>query len=447
MKMTEKRQMRLGSFFQTFLGHHLAAWRYPETKTEEVTSLSLYKEIAEISEKGKFDLLFLADVLAHSEEDIAYTPQIRLEATAVMATLAAITKNIGLVATLTTTFNHPFNVARKFSTIDHLSSGRVGWNVVTTAHDHEAANFGLEQQIQHSLRYDQCEEFVEITKALWDSWEDDTLVLNRESGVFLDANKIRPINYEGNFYKVRGPINIPRPPQGHPVIVTASASDRGRDFAAKHAEVLFTIASPTWEAGKALYDDMKKRVARYGRKPDQLKIMPGVVPFVAKTQEEAKEKFEHFQELILPELGIGWLSQYVHHDLSQYSPDDYMPKLQNVEQVNGEKGRFEILTDLSRKENLTIKQLARHFVSTQGHLFVVGSGDVVADKLSEWFVNGAADGFNIKFPYFPGGVRDFVDYVTPELQNRGLFRTEYEGTTLRENLGLDFPKVRHSMKV
>ena len=442
--MVGKRQIRLGAFFQTFLGHHLAAWRYPATKTEEVTSLSLYREIAEMAEKGKFDLLFLADVLAHSEEDIAYTPQIRLEATAVMATLAAVTKNIGLVATLTTTFNHPFNVARKFATIDHMSGGRAGWNVVTTAHDHEAANFGLAQQIEHHLRYEQCEEFVEITKALWDSWEDDTLVLNRETGLFLNANKIHPIHYEGRFYKVRGPINIPRPPQGHPVIVAASASDRGRDFAAQHAEVLFTIASSTVQAGKALYDDMKQRVASNGRHPDQLKIMPGIVPFVAQTQKEAEEKFEYFQELILPELGIGWLSQYLHHDLSQYSPDEYLPQLQHVEQVNGEKGRFQLLAELSHKENLTIKQLARYFVSTQGHLFVVGSGDVVADKLSEWFINGAADGFNVKFPYFPGGVQDFVDYVTPELQNRGLFRTEYEGKTLRENLGLHFPKVSQS---
>ena len=442
--MSEQKQMRLGAFFQTYLGHHLAAWRYPETKTEEVTSLSLYKEIAELSEKGRFDLLFLADVLAHSEEDIAYTPQIRLEATAVMAALAAVTNNIGLVATLTTTFNHPYNVARKFSTIDHMSGGRAGWNVVTTAHDHEAANFGLEQQVRHDVRYAQCDEFVEVAKALWDSWEDDTLQLDRETGVFLDAGKIRPIHHEGEFYKVRGPINIPRPPQGHPVIVTASASDRGRDFAAKHAEVLFTIAPPTVAEGKIIYDEMKKRVAQYGRQPDQLKIMPGIVPFVGKTQKEAEEKFEHFQELILPELGIGWLSRYLHHDLTQYSPDEHLPELQNLDQVNGEKGRFKILSELSKKENFTIKQLARHFISTQGHLFVVGSGEVVADKLSDWFLNGAADGFNIKFPYFPGGVKDFVDHVTPELQNRGLFRTEYEGGTLRENLGLAFPKATDS---
>lgn len=445
--MTEKKQMRLGAFFQTFLGHHLAAWRYPETKTEQVTSLSLYKEIAQISEQGKFDLLFLADILAHNEEDIAYTPQIRLEATSVMASLAAVTEKIGLVATLTTTFNHPFNVARKFATIDHLSAGRAAWNVVTTAHDHEAANFGLEQHIDHSLRYDQCEEFVDVTKKLWDSWEGDTLVLNRETGIFLDANKIQPIYHEGKFYKVRGPINIPRPPQGHPVIVTASASDKGRDFAAKNAEILFTIAPPTVAEGKLVYDDLKQRVAKYGRHPDQLKIMPGIVPFVAKTQKEAEEKYQHFQELILPELGIGYLSRYVNHDLTQYSPDDYLPKLETVEQVNGEKGRFKILTELAEKENWTIKQLARHFVSTQGHLVVVGSGETVANKLSEWFLNGASDGFNVKFPYFPGGIQDFVDYTIPELQNRGLFRTEYEGNTLRENLGLEFPQVKRTIKV
>lgn len=440
--MSEKRQMHLGAFFQTFLGHHLAAWRYPETKSEEVTSLSLYKEIAELSEKGKFDLLFLADVLAHNEEDIAYTPQIRLEATAVMAALASVTNKIGLVATLSTTFNHPFNVARKFATIDHMSGGRAAWNVVTTAHDHEAENFGLTKQLKHSLRYEQGAEFVEVTKKLWDSWEDDTLLINRETGQFLDASKIHPIHHNGKFYQVKGPINIPRPPQGHPVIVTASASEDGRAFAAKHADILFTIAPSTIAEAKLEYDVMKQKVAGYGRDPKQFAIMPGIVPFVGKTKQEAQEKFEHFQDLILPELGIGWLSRYVEHDLSQYAPDDYLPELKNIDQVNGEKGRFELLADLARKENLTIRQLANYFVQSQGHLFVVDSGEAVAAKLSEWFLNGACDGFNVKFPYFPGGVKDFVDYTIPELQNRGVFRTEYEGNTLRKHLGLDFPKVQ-----
>lgn len=439
--MTEKKQMHLGAFFQTFLGHHLAAWRYPETKTEEVTSLSLYKEIAEQAEKGKFDLLFLADVLAHNDEDIAYTPQIRLEATTTMAALAVVTSKIGLVSTLSTTFNHPFNIARKFATIDHLSGGRAAWNVVTTAHDHEAGNFGLCQQIDHSLRYEQGEEFVEVTKKLWDSWEDDTLIMDRESGRFLDASKIHPINHQGRFYKVKGPINIPRPPQGHPIIVTASASEDGREFAAKHADILFTIAPSTVSEGKLIYDGIKQKVARYGRNPNHLAVMPGIVPFVGKTHKEAQEKFKHFQELILPELGIGWLSRYVEHDLSQYHPNEYLPELKNISEVNGEKGRFEHLSALAKDNNWTIGQLAKYFVRSQGHLFVVGSGDEVANKLSDWFVNGACDGFNVKFPYFPGGVKDFVDFTIPELQNRGLFRTEYEGNTLREHLGLELPRV------
>lgn len=445
--MTKQKQMHLGAFFQTFLGHHLAAWRYPETKTEEVTSLSLYKEIAQLSEQGKFDILFLADVLAHNDEDIAYTPQIRLEATAVMAALASVTSKIGLVATLSTTFNHPFNVARKFATIDHLSGGRAAWNVVTTAHDHEAENFGLAQQIDHALRYEQGAEFVDVTRKLWDSWEDDTLLFNRETGQFLDASKIHSINHEGKYYKVKGPINIPRPPQGYPVLVTASASEDGREFAAKYADILFTLAPSTVNEGKAVYDEIKKKVVKHGRDPQQLAIMPGIVPFVGKTQKEAEEKYEHFQELILPQLGIGWLSRYVEHDLSQYDPHDYLPELKNIDQVNGEIGRFEKLSDLAKSENWTIQQLANYFVRSQGHLFVVGSGEVVADKLSEWFLNGACDGFNVKFPYFPGGVKDFVDYTIPELQNRGLFRTEYEGNTLRENLGLDFPQVKRKVNV
>ncbi|MED3763735.1 LLM class flavin-dependent oxidoreductase [Ureibacillus terrenus] len=437
--MTNGKRMLLGSFFQTFLGHHLAAWRYPETKTEEVTKLSLYKEIAEISEEGKFDFLFLADVLAHNEEDIAYTPQIRLEATTTMAALASVTKDIGLVATLSTTFTHPYNVARQFATIDHLSGGRAAWNIVTTAHDHEAANFGLEEQLDHSLRYERADEFVQVTKKLWDSWEKDALLFDRENGIFLDEKKIHPIYHEGKYYKVRGPINIPRPPQGHPILVTASASEKGREFAAKHADILFTIAPSTVEEGKAVYNSIKQKVSAYGRNPEHFKIMPGIVPFVAKTEKEAREKFEQFQELILPQLGIGWLSRYVDHDLSQYSPDDHLPELKDVDQVNGEKGRFKLLSELAKERNYTIKELARYFVGTQGHLFIVGSGEQVADKLSEWFLNGAADGFNIKFPYFPGGVRDFVDHVIPVLQERGIVQTEYAGGNLRENLGLEYP--------
>lgn len=244
-------------------------------------------------------------MLAHNEEDIAYTPQIRLEATTVMAALAAVTSKIGLVATLSTTFNHPFNVARKFSTIDHLSGGRAAWNVVTTAHDHEAANFGLAQQIDHSLRYKQGAEFVEVTKELWDSWEDDTLLFDRESGQFLDASKIQPINHKGKYYQVKGPINIPRPPQGHPVIVTASASEDGREFAAKYADILFTLAPSSLKEGKAVYEEIKKRVAKHGRDPRQLNIMPGIVPFVGESQKELKRNMNISKSLFCLNLELA----------------------------------------------------------------------------------------------------------------------------------------------
>lgn len=441
--MTQKnKQMHLGAFMTTYLGHHLAAWRYPETKTEDVVKLSLYKEIAELSEQGKFDMLFIADVLAHNEEDLEYTPQIRLEASTVMATLAALTTKIGLVSTLSTTYNHPFNVARKFSTLDHLSDGRAGWNIVTSAHDNEAQNYGENHHLDHTLRYEKCEEFVQVTKALWDSWEDDALLFDRDKGRFLDGNKVRPIHFEGKYFKVRGPLNSSRSPQGNPVLLAAGASETGKEFAAKLADVFFTIASPTLGEGKAVYQDMKKRVLKHGRNPDQFKIMPGVVPFVAKTQKEAEEKLEYFQELILPELGIGGLSRYLGVNLLEHSPDSLLPDLPELENINSEKGRFKLLADLSKKENLTIRQLGSLFARGQGHLFVVGSGDHIADKLSEWFLNGACDGFNVKFPYFPGGIKDFVDHAIPELQNRNLFRTEYEETTLRGHLGLDYPKVK-----
>lgn len=442
-----KKQMHLGSFFTTYLGHHFAAWRYPETKTEEVLDISLYKEVAELSEKGKFDLLFIADVLAHNEEDIEYTPQIRLEGPTLMSVLAGVTSKIGLSSTLSTTYHHPYNVARLFATQDHLSGGRTAWNIVTSAHDNEAQNYGETHHLDHAVRYEKGEEFVEVTKRLWDSWEDDTLLFDRKQGQFLDKNKIHPIYFEGKYFKVRGPLNIPRPHQGYPVLISAGASPRGKEFAARTSDIFFTIAPPTLEEAKKAYQEMKKKVKEFDRDPRQFKIMPGVVPFVANTQKEAEEKYEYFQELILPELGIGMLSRYLGIDLIDYSPDSLLPEVPNLEDYNGEKGRFKILSELSRKENLTIRELGRLFARGQGHLFVVGSGDQVADKLSEWFLNEACDGFNVKMPYLPGGVADFVNHAIPELQNREVFRSEYEGTTLRDHLGLDYPKVELGEKV
>lgn len=434
--------MHLGSFIVTYLGHHFAAWRYPNTKTDEITQLSLYKEIAELSEKGKFDLLFIADVLAHNEEDIAFTPQIRLEPNILMASLAAVTDKIGLVSTLSTTYNHPFNTARMFATLDHLSNGRVGWNVVTSAHDNEALNFGESHHMDHSRRYERADEFVQVTKQLWDSWDDDAITANRQEGTFLDILKVRPIHYDGQFYKVRGPLNIPRSRQGHPVLISAGASETGKNFAAKIADVFFTIAPPSIRHGQLVYQDMKRRVMNHKRDADQFKIMPGVVPFVASTQKEAEEKLAYFEELVLPELGIGMLSRYVGLNLSEYSPDVLLPRLPELDQINGEKGRFQLLSELSIKENLTIKQLAMKFANGQGHLNLVGSGDYVAEQLTQWFAQGACDGFNVKYPYFPGGVKDFVDYVIPELQNRNVFRSAYEGETLRDHLGLERPTTQ-----
>lgn len=437
--MSDRKQMHLGAFMTTYLGHHLAAWRYPATKTEQVTHLALYREIAELTEKGKFDILFLADVLAINPEGIGATPEIRMDATTMMATLTALTSKVGLVSTVSTTYNHPFNVARKFSTIDHLSGGRAAWNVVTSAHQNEAENFGLDRHMEHGDRYAQSEEFVHITNALWDSWDDDALLFDRAGGRFLDDTKVRPVNHEGRYYRVKGPLNIPRSPQGRPVLFAAGASEAGKAFAARNVDAFFTIAPPTVQAGQALYREMKQRVASHGRDPAAFKIMPGVVPFVAATRAEAEDKFAHFQELVLPELGIGQLCRYLNHDLTQYSPDDLLPDLPGVEAVNGEKGRYQLLAEMSRTEKLTIKELGRYFARGQGHLFVVGSGSEVADTLSEWFLDGACDGFNVKFPYFPGGIADFVDHVTPELQQRGLFRTDYIGSTLREHLGLPVP--------
>lgn len=433
------RQMHLGAFINTFLGHHLAAWRHPDVEPNDITNLQFYKKLAQTAERGKFDVIFVADSLTIMGEDMQYGPHIRIDPFILLSALASVTEHIGLVPTVSTSYNEPFHVARKLSSLDHLSNGRAGWNVVTSSLDEEAQNFGRETHYDHSERYEIAQEFVELAKKLWDGWEDGAIIANKETGEYIDPNKLHHINHKGKYFSVKGPLNVPRSPQGYPVIVQAGASERGREFAAQTAEVFFTISPSTLEEGQAAYADMKRRLVKNGRSEDDLKIMPGVVPFVGKTEEEAKEKYDTLQELILPQLGLTFLSKYVGADLSAFPLDGPLPELPEISEINMEKGRYQVLADLSKKEGLTIKELGRRFANNQGHLMVIGSAEQVADKLEEWFVNKACDGFNVKFPHFPGAVDDFVDLVIPELQKRGLFRTEYTGQTLRENLGLKRP--------
>jgi N-acetyl-S-(2-succino)cysteine monooxygenase len=322
--------------------------------------------------------------------------------------------------------------------LDHLSGGRAAWNVVTSNTESEARNFNLEKHLLHSKRYERAEEFVDIVTKLWDSWEDDALIIDKDSAQFADASKIHAIDHKGKWFSVEGPLNISRPVQGHPVVIQAGSSEAGKEFAARTAEVIFT-AWQTLEEAQAFYADVKGRMAKYGRSPEELKIMPGVFPVIGRTEEEAEQNKRLLEEIIPEEAGVQLLSAMISVDLSGYPVDGPLPDLPDLEQVNGGKSRFQLLKDLAERENLTIRGLYQRIAGARGHREIKGTPEQIADQMQEWFENGAADGFNIMPPYLPGGLEDFVNLVIPILQERGLFRTEYTGNTLRENLGLKRP--------
>ncbi|GGG74051.1 LLM class flavin-dependent oxidoreductase [Paenibacillus radicis (ex Gao et al. 2016)] len=434
------RQLKLGAFLMT-PGHHVAAWRYPDTTASEVLKFKFYKKLAQTAERGKFDLLFLADGYAVSEtypEAVAQTVTVRPEPITLLSALSSVTEHVGLVATVSTTYNEPFHVARKFASLDHLSDGRAAWNVVTSGNPAEAQNFNKDHHLLHSLRYERAEEFLNVVTGLWNSWEDDAFVYDKENATFADRSKLHTLHHKGEWFSVRGPLNVARPVQGHPVIVQAGASEPGKELAARTAEVIFT-AWQTLEEAQAFYADVKGRLGQYGRSPGELVIMPGVFPIIGRTEAEAAEKKALLEQLIPQEAGVSLLSNLISFDLSAYPVDGPLPDLPHLDQINGGKSRFTLLKDLAERESLTIRQLYQRIAGARGHREIIGTPVQIADQLEEWFVHGAADGFNIMPPYLPGGLEDFVDLVVPELQKRGLFRTAYKGTTLRENLGLKRP--------
>ena len=440
-----KKQMKLGAFFM-LPGHHAVAWRHRDVNAENVLNFDFIKKQALTAERGKFDMVFLADGVSARKTSNAFEQEstVRFEPFTLLSGLAAVTKNIGLIGTVSTTYNEPFNVARKFASLDHLSNGRVGWNVVTTSAGKEAArNFGQKEELLHEQRYERAHEFVDVVKELWDSWEDDAIVYNQETGQYADTSKVHTINYQGKYLSVGGPLNISRPVQGYPVVVQAGSSEAGKELAARTAEVIFT-AWQTLEEAQAFYQDVKGRMEKYGRNPDDLKIMPGVYPIVGQTEEEAQAKRQQLLDLIPDSLGVARLSRNLGVDLSGYPVDGPLPELPDVSQINGNKSRFQLVKDLAERDNLTIRQLYQHIAGARGHREIIGTPEQIADQLQEWFDNGAADGFNIMPPVFPAGLNDFVDYVIPELQKRGIFREEYTGSTLRENLELRRPENQFS---
>ena len=434
-----KKQMKLGAFIN-LPGQHVASWRYEGTESDRFLELDYLVELAKIAERGKFDTIFFADVFGTPIAENSPSG-IKLDPLIIIAALAAVTKKIGLTATLTTTYNEPFQVARRFAAIDHLSGGRAAWNVVTSNNNFESLLFGKEKHLAHAERYERAEEFLEVVKKLWFSIDRDALVIDKEKGQFLRSEKVNPVNHAGKWFKVQGTLDAPSTPQGHPVIVQAGSSEAGKELAAKSAEVIFT-AWQTLEDAQKFYRDVKGRLAKYGRKNEDLKIMPGVFITVAKTEEEAISKRKQLNGYILPETGLAYLTAFLGIDVRGYDPNDPIPQENaEIEDKTNPQIRASIVRGIAERENLkTLRELYEHIAGARGHREIVGTPEQIADQLEEWFLNDGADGFNIMPPTFPEGFKDIVELVIPELQRRGLFRTEYEGNTLRENLGLAVPQ-------
>jgi FMN-dependent oxidoreductase (nitrilotriacetate monooxygenase family) len=443
---SQKRSLRLGAFLQA-TGHHVVAWRHPEAHAEAGLDIDHYKDLAKIAERGKFDLLFLADSpagWADDKESIRRNAKAaHFEPVTLWAALSQVTDHVGFVATASTTYEDPYLLARKFASLDYISKGRAAWNVVTTSAD-VSKNFGLETHPDHAERYARAEEFVDVVLGLWDSYEDDAFIRDRASGVYVDPDKIHRLDFKGKYFNVSGPLNIARPPQGHPVVVQAGASEPGRELAARTAEAIFT-ANQTLEDAQEFYSDVKGRLAKFGRKHSDLLIMPGIFPVIGGTEAEAKEKYEFLQSLAPEDLIWSVLKRhYQGRDLSGYSLDDVAPPLPN--DTNSNKSRLKLVSDLAERNRLTLRELYRSVATARGHRTVVGTPEQIADAMQLWFDNGAADGFNIMPPILPTGLVDFVEQVIPILQKRGIFRTDYEGRTLRENLGLKRPQNIFTLK-
>jgi FMN-dependent oxidoreductase (nitrilotriacetate monooxygenase family) len=445
MSTEHQRQMHLGAFL-FHVGHHVASWRYPDTEAERIMDFEFYEQFAKTAERGKFDMIFLADSLAiidRYDTTLKHTASIRPEPITLLSYLSGVTDRIGLAATVSTTYHEPFNLAREFSSLDHLSGGRAAWNVVTSGRNEEAFNFSKAKHPEHSDRYARAKEFIDAVTALWDSWEDDAIIGDKTTGVFADSDKVHPIDHKAAEFSVRGPLNLPRSPQGRPVIIQAGSSTTGRQLAAQTAEVVFT-AWQTLEEAQSFYADVKSLVGQYGRCPDELKIMPGIFPVIGATEKEAREKEALLQELVVPSVGVAMLSASLNVNLTGYPLDGPLPELPQIENINGGKSRFQLVSDMAKREGLTIRQLIYRVTGARGHRTIYGTPVQIADQLEQWFVQRACDGFNIMPPYLPGGLEEFVDHVIPELQNRGLYRAEYTGTTLREHLGLDRPGSQFS---
>ena len=438
--MSAQRQLHLGAFMRP-VSIHTGAWRYPGAYPDANFNFQHLRTFAQRLEAAKFDAFFMADHLAVLDMPVDALKRSHtvtsFEPFTLLSALATVTERIGLVATASTTFDLPYHIARRFASLDHISGGRAGWNIVTTANPDAALNFGETEQMDHGARYVRAREFYDVVTGLWDSFADDAFVRDVEAGVYFDPGKMHTIAHEGPSLRVRGPLNIARPVQGWPVIVQAGSSEPGRQLAAETAEVVFAAES-TLLSGQRFYADVKDRMRKVGRNPDHLKILPAAFVVVGDTDEEARAKRAHLDSLVHYDSGIGSLNGMLGYDVSGFDPDGPLP---DIPETNASKSARARIIEAARTKNLTIRELAQKAGSFSGLAFV-GTPQTIADGMAEWLATEASDGFNVMFPYLPEGLDDFVDRVVPELQRRGLFRTEYEGATLRENLGLPRPANR-----
>ncbi|HVJ32040.1 MAG TPA: LLM class flavin-dependent oxidoreductase [Terriglobia bacterium] len=438
--MPQSRQLHLGAFMRP-VSIHTGAWRYPGAYPDANFNFGHLRHFARRLEAAKFDAFFMADHLAVLNMPIAALKRSHtvtsFEPFTLLSALAGATERIGLVATASTTFDEPYHIARRFASLDHISGGRAGWNIVTTANPDAALNFGYESQMDHDARYVRAREFFDVVTGLWDSFADDAFVRDVEAGLYFDPARMHVLDHKGPHLSVRGPLNIARPVQGWPVIVQAGASEAGRQLAAETAEVIFG-AEGTLAEGKSFYADIKRRMKKAGRDPDQLKILPAAFVVVGDSVEEARATRARLDSLVHYDNGIGSLNGMLGYDVSGYDPDGPLPE---IPETNASRSARERMIRLAKAENLTIRQLAQRAGSYSGLAFV-GTPQTIADEMEQWLVEEGSDGFNVMFPWLPGGLDAFVDRLVPELQRRGLFRTEYEGSTLREHLGLARPQNR-----
>ncbi|MGF6767931.1 FMN-dependent oxidoreductase (nitrilotriacetate monooxygenase family) [Paraburkholderia sp. GAS199] len=441
----DQERMILSAFFFNPQGDHRMSWRHPAAPGFEVFDLQYYRELAAIAEAACLDALFIADHVAMwdtFESNVAHYANARLEPITLLAALSTVTRDLGLISTLSTSFSEPYNVARMFASLDHLSSGRVAWNVVTSGMNEEAMNFGRDATLEHAHRYDRAAEYLKVVKALWDSWEDEAVLIDRKAGLFANPEKVHRIEHAGQHFNVRGPLNVPRPPQGYPVIVQAGSSGDGKNLAATHADLHFSMCR-SLEEGLSYRREINDRLARCGRSPGSLKILPGIQPVLAASHAEAKEKRELLESLVPERMAVDLVSSWCQIDVSSLPIDGPLPDLPDEDSYDGQRSNLARLKAF-KAQSMSIREVARQLVGSGAAPVVAGTAVEIADFMEEWFRSGLCDGFNLMFPVLPQDMSDFANSVVPELQRRGLAQSSYGKGTLRDKLGLERPSNNFS---